>query len=72
MVCRFLKLRLSHRLQGRRHKGVFGINIGVKTYEHITVTGKNGEVLAVISDSEIIEKEGIAVEPHPLCEEAKK
>ena len=30
-------------------------------YDQIIVTGKNGEVLAVISDKEIIEKDGYKV-----------
>ena len=35
--------------------------IGGKKYSEIVVVGENNEVLAVISDDEIIEKDGVAV-----------
>lgn len=37
------------------------MKIGHNEYSEIVVTGEAGEVLAVISDSEIIEKDGVAV-----------
>lgn len=35
--------------------------IAGKDYDHITITGKDNEVLAVISDTEIVEKDGVHV-----------
>lgn len=37
------------------------MRIANNEYSEIVVTGEDGEVLAVISDSEIIEKDGVAV-----------
>lgn len=37
------------------------MRIANNEYSEIVVTGEAGEVLAVISDSEIIEKDGVAV-----------
>lgn len=37
------------------------MTISGKVVEEIVVTGADGEVLAVISDGEIVEKEGISV-----------
>lgn len=37
------------------------MTIGGKEYSEIIITGKDGEVLAVISDTEIIESEDVAV-----------
>lgn len=37
------------------------MTIGGNEYEEIIITAQNGEVLAVISDKEIIEKDGVTV-----------
>ncbi len=37
------------------------MRIGNKEYAEIIITTKEGEILVVISDTEIIEKDGVAV-----------
>lgn len=37
------------------------MNIGGKEYDRIVITAQDGEVLAVITDMEIVEKDGVAV-----------
>lgn len=47
----------------RRKLGTGGLTmtVGNKTYTEIIVTASDGEILAVISDTEIIEKNDVAV-----------
>lgn len=43
------------------------VKIGTDEFKQIVILGKDNEVLAVISDKEIIEKKGVRVEMEPLA-----